>query len=140
MAEIYDLIVIGTGSVGSSTGYYAAKRGLSVLEIDSATPPHTNGSHHGETRMIRHAYGEGSSYVPLVLRAQELWNELKRDTQVDIFHQTGVLNIAPKQSSFLNNIITSAEKYELPIEVYDVSEARKKWPQFTMPDQFRAVL
>ncbi|WP_258183294.1 FAD-dependent oxidoreductase [Leuconostoc mesenteroides] len=43
MAEIYDLIVIGTGSVGSSTGYYAAKRGLSVLEIDSATPPHTNG-------------------------------------------------------------------------------------------------
>ncbi|MGO2325714.1 MAG: hypothetical protein ACTH5T_06675, partial [Leuconostoc mesenteroides] len=38
------------------------------------------------------------------------------------------------------NIITSAEKYELPIEVYDASEARKKWPQFTMPDQFRAVL
>lgn len=140
MAEIYDLIVIGTGSVGSSTGYYAAKRGLSVLEIDSATPPHTNGSHHGETRMIRHAYGEGSSYVPLVLRAQELWNELKRDTQVDIFHQTGVLNIAPKQSSFLNNIITSAEKYELPIEVYDAFQARKKWPQFTIPDQFKAVL
>lgn len=28
MAEIYDLIVTGTGSVGSSTGYYAAKRGV----------------------------------------------------------------------------------------------------------------
>lgn len=140
MTKIYDLIVIGTGSVGSSTGYYAAKRGLSVLEIDAGTPPHSEGSHHGETRIIRHAYGEGSSYVPLVLRAQELWHDLKSETDVDLFHETGVLNIAPKQSDFLGNIISSAQKYDLPINIYDAVSANKKWPQFTLPEHFKAIL
>lgn len=140
MTKIYDLIVIGTGSVGSSTGYYAAKRGLSVLEIDAGTPPHNDGSHHGETRIIRHAYGEGSSYVPLVLRAQELWHDLKSETDVDLFHETGVLNIAPKQSDFLGNIISSAQKYDLPINIYDAVSANKKWPQFTLPEHFKAIL
>lgn len=55
----YDLIVIGSGSVGSAAGYYASQAGLNVLMIDSAMPPHQAGSHHGETRIMRHAYGEG---------------------------------------------------------------------------------
>lgn len=94
----------------------------------------------GETRIIRHAYGEGSSYVPLVLRAQELWHDLKSETDVDLFHETGVLNIAPKQSDFLGNIISSAQKYDLPINIYDAVSANKKWPQFTLPEHFKAIL
>lgn len=41
MTHIYDLIIVGTGSVGAATGYYAAQKGLDVLEIDAYTPPHT---------------------------------------------------------------------------------------------------
>jgi N-methyl-L-tryptophan oxidase len=47
-----------------ATGYYLAKRGVKTLLIDAFDPPHSLGSHHGDTRMIRHAYGEGASYVP----------------------------------------------------------------------------
>lgn len=65
----YDLIIIGSGSVGSAAGYYATQAGLKVLMIDAHLPPHSEGSHHGDTRLIRHAYGEGERYVPLVLRA-----------------------------------------------------------------------
>ncbi|MEW7951093.1 FAD-dependent oxidoreductase, partial [Enterobacter hormaechei subsp. xiangfangensis] len=72
----YDLIIIGSGSVGSAAGYYATQAGLNVLMIDAHRPPHSEGSHHGDTRLIRHAYGEGERYVPLVLRAQTLWDEL----------------------------------------------------------------
>lgn len=49
----YDLIVVGSGSVGAAAGYYATRAGLKVLMIDSAIPPHRNGSHHGDTRIIR---------------------------------------------------------------------------------------
>ena len=66
----YDLIIIGSGSVGAAAGYYARQAGLNVLMIDAHQPPHQEGSHHGSTRLIRHAYGEGERYVPLVLRAR----------------------------------------------------------------------
>ena len=77
----YDLIIIGSGSVGAAAGYYATRAGLNVLMTDAHMPPHQHGSHHGDTRLIRHAYGEGEKYVPLVLRAQMLWDELSRHNE-----------------------------------------------------------
>ena len=35
---VYDLIVIGSGSVGAAAGWYATRAGLKVLMIDSAHP------------------------------------------------------------------------------------------------------
>lgn len=55
------------------------KRGIDTLLIDAYDPPHGMGSHHGETRLICHALGESSQYVPFVLRAQELWSELENE-------------------------------------------------------------
>ncbi len=78
----YDLIIIGSGSVGAAAGYYATRAGLKVLMTDAHMPPHQQGSHHGDTRLIRHAYGEGEKYVPLVLRAQTLWDELSTHVTV----------------------------------------------------------
>ncbi|MCD8668346.1 FAD-dependent oxidoreductase, partial [Klebsiella pneumoniae] len=53
----YDLIIIGSGSVGAAAGYYARRAGLNVLMTDAHQPPHQEGSHHGSSRLIRHAYG-----------------------------------------------------------------------------------
>ena len=99
----YDLIVIGSGSVGSAAGYYASQAGLNVLMVDSAMPPHQAGSHHGDTWIIRHAYGEGEGekYVPLVLRAQALWDQLSAQTGESLFQASGVLNLGPDDSIFL---------------------------------------
>ncbi len=97
----YDLIIIGSGSVGAAAGYYATRAGLNVLMTDAHMPPHQHGSHHGDTRLIRHAYGEGEKYVPLVLRAQTLWDELSRHNEEDpIFVRSGVINLGPADSTF----------------------------------------
>ncbi len=106
----YDLIIIGSGSVGAAAGYYATRAGLNVLMTDAHMPPHQHGSHHGDTRLIRHAYGEGEKYVPLVLRAQTLWDELSRHNEDDpIFVRSGVINLGPADSAFLANVAHSAE-------------------------------
>lgn len=140
MTEIYDLIVVGTGSVGSSAGYYASMKGLKVLEVDEGQPPHDQGSYHGDTRIIRHAYGENPMYVPLALRAQELWQSLEKQAQVKIFHETGVLNIGAEKSQFLSNIVISAEQYHLPIKIYDAKSANERWQQLNLPIGFEAIL
>ncbi|MET3682701.1 glycine/D-amino acid oxidase-like deaminating enzyme [Alkalibacillus flavidus] len=105
---MYDVAIIRAGSMGMAAGYYLSKAGKRVLLIDSNNPPHNKGSHHGDTRLIRQAYGEGSSYVPLALRAMTLWKELDRFSHRTLFYQTGVLNIGDDQSKFIQEVKQSA--------------------------------
>lgn len=132
----YDVIVIGAGSMGMATGYFLAKTGKNVLMIDAFNPPHEEGSHHGETRIIRFAYGEGASYVPFVKRAGELWKELEAQTNEQLFMQSGVINVGEASHSFIRNVITSSELYNLPLEQYTAAESMKKWPGLALPENF----
>ena len=73
----YDVIVLGVGSMGSSACYYLAKRGVRVLGLEQFDVPHELGSHAGQSRIIRKAYGEGTDYVPLLERAYHNWKSLE---------------------------------------------------------------
>ena len=74
---MYDAIVIGAaGGVGSAAMFHLASRGARVLGFDRFPPGHDRGSSHGRTRIIRQAYYEHPDYVPLLVRAYQLWDEL----------------------------------------------------------------
>ena len=45
----------------------------------ATSPPHSFGSTHGHSRIIREAYYEHPLYVPLVQRAYTLWHELEEE-------------------------------------------------------------
>src|SRR4026208_638539 len=104
MPSSYDVIVVGLGAMGSATLYHLARRGHRVLGLDRFHPPHTLGSSHGQTRIIREAYFEHPSYVPIVQRAYELWAELETHSKQSLprsarasqlFLQTGGVMIGP---------------------------------------------
>src|SRR5919112_4497680 len=93
MNNKYDTVVVGLGAMGSAAVYQLAKRGKKVLGIDRFTPPHANGSSHGESRIIRQAIGEGEEYVPLALRSYELWREIETETGKELLKITGGLTL-----------------------------------------------
>ncbi|WJD48179.1 N-methyl-L-tryptophan oxidase [Enterobacter sp. PGRG2] len=132
----YDLIIVGSGSVGAAAGYYATRAGLNVLMTDAWLPPHQHGSHHGDTRLIRHAYGEGEKYVPLVLRAQSLWDELAADSGEAVFERTGVINLGPADSAFLANVAQSAREFNLDVERLDAAALMARWPEIRVPEGY----
>jgi len=132
----YDLIIIGSGSVGAATGYYASRAGLNVLMTDAHLPPHQQGSHHGDTRLIRHAYGEGEKYVPLVLRAQQLWDQLASESGEAVFERTGVINLGPADSKFLANVAHSAKQWDLAVEKLDAPSLMARWPEISVPEDY----
>ena len=72
-SQHYDAIVIGLGGMGSAALFHFAQRGKRVLGIEQFGIAHDKGSSHGVTRIIRLAYHEHPSYVPLMRRAYELW-------------------------------------------------------------------
>lgn len=135
----YDVIILGAGSMGMSAGYYLTKKGKRVVLIDQFDPPHTLGSHHGSTRIIRHAYGEGDYYVELALKSQELLLELQQTTGEELFIQTGVLNMGRHDSTFIRNVKRSAEKFSLPVEVLLANDIHKKWAGLKLPEQYIGI-
>src|SRR6056297_2582047 len=71
-----DVVIIGVGGMGSAAAYHLARRGLDVVGLERDNIPHSNGSSHGVTRIIRLPQYENPVYVPFVRRAFELWEEL----------------------------------------------------------------
>ncbi len=139
MNHHYDVVIVGAGSMGMAAGYYLTKAKLRTLLIDAFDPPHVLGSHHGDTRIIRHAYGEGRNYVPLALRAQALWGELEAATGQTLFRQTGVISVNAPGTTFVEEVIASAEVYSLPLEVLTADEIRYRWPGISIPDSYRGT-
>jgi N-methyl-L-tryptophan oxidase len=133
---VFDVAIIGAGTMGMPAGAFLAQQNVKTLLIDAFDPPHNHGSHHGDTRMIRHAYGEGRQYVTLVKRAQQLWEDLERKSGYKIFEKTGVLGLGPRDSTFLHETIEAANKYELPLQVLKANEIKEKWPGISIPDHF----
>ncbi|RAS20435.1 N-methyl-L-tryptophan oxidase [Paraburkholderia bryophila] len=130
--QSFDTLIVGAGSVGMAAGYHLSKAGNKVLLLDADDPPHLTGSHHGGTRLIRHAYGEGAAYVPLALRAQQLWLELEQEASASIFERTGIVNIGPQGAPFMQEVQRSASQYGLPMEFLDGAEASRRWPAWRL--------
>lgn len=136
----YHTIVLGLGAMGSAALYHLAKRGVRVLGIDRFDPPHTQGSSHGETRVIREAYFEHPSYVPFVQRAYELWAELERESGQSLYLKTGGLMIGPEGSTVLDGSIRSAREHGLPHEILSARQIRKRYPGLSPEDEMSGVL
>ena len=134
MSKTYDVIVVGLGAMGAATLCHLAQRGVKVLGIDQFTPPHEQGSSHGQTRIIREAYFEDPIYVPMIQRAIELWRELEREAGQDLYLQTGGLMIGAPDSIIFSGSQRSAREHSLPCEVLGSAEIRKRFPAL-MPEE-----
>ena len=122
MTQHYDAIVIGLGGMGSAALYQLAKRGLNVLGIDQFEIPHNLGSSHGLTRIIRLAYYEDLSYVPLLRRAYELWADLEAEFGEQLFFQTGSIDMGPEDSDVFRGSLASCIEHDFAHDVLDSVE------------------
>jgi len=127
---VYDVIVAGLGGMGSAAAYHLAARGERVLGLERHTPAHDKGSSHGESRIIRQAYFEGAEYVPLLFRAYELWEELEGETGENLMTLCGGLFIGPEDGELVSGSVASADEHDLPYEMLDSSELKRRFPVF----------
>jgi sarcosine oxidase len=125
---MYDVIVLGLGAMGSAAAYHLAARGKRVLGLERFDVAHDLGSSHGDSRIIRQAYHEHPSYVPLALRAYELWERLEQDSRKSILRKTGGLMIGPPGSPVVEGAIHSATLHNLTFESLTAKELKRRFP------------
>ncbi|MBJ7291898.1 FAD-dependent oxidoreductase, partial [Williamsia sp.] len=123
-SQRYDVIVVGLGGMGSAAAYHLAARGQCVLGLERFSPAHDRGSSHGGSRIIRQSYFEDPAYVPLLLRAYELWEELARDSGRDVYRITGGLFVGPPTCATVSGSRHAAELWGLAHEVLTADEVR----------------
>ncbi|MFC7156812.1 N-methyl-L-tryptophan oxidase [Halomarina halobia] len=135
----YDVIVLGVGGMGSAAVYHLARRGVDVLGIERFDVPHANGSSHGITRIIRRAYYEHPSYIPLIERAYDLWDDLAEETGRPVVHRTGSVDAAPAGDVVFEGSLRSCEEYDIPHEVLTGAELAERFPGYRLPEDYRAL-
>jgi sarcosine oxidase len=130
----YDVIIVGLGGMGSAAASHLARRGLRVLGLERHQPVHALGSSHGGSRIFRTAYFEDPAYVPLLLRAHELWQQLEHDAQETVFTTTGCLIVGGQDRLGVSGSVTSAREWGLPYELFDAAELRRRYPVLAPDD------
>lgn len=121
--------------MGSSILAHCAARGASVIGVEQFHPAHDLGSSHGKTRMIRKAYFEDPAYVPLVLRAYELWPQLERAAGQKILHITGLLSVGDEMSEIIQGTRRAAMEHDLAVETLSQREVKSRYPALKLEDE-----
>lgn len=140
MSRHFDAIVLGTGGMGSAAAYHLARRGKSVLALERFDVPHEQGSSHGVSRIIRLAYFEHPSYVPLLRRAFDLWRDLESQAGERLLFVTGSVDASPEGGMVFEGSRRSCVEHGLPHEVLTGAELNRRFPGYGLPDDYRAVL
>ena len=140
MSQQFDVAVVGLGAMGSAALLELARRGVRAVGFDRFHPPHTLGSTHGRSRIIRQAYYEAPAYVPLVRRAYELWDLLTKETGVPVFQKTGGLMLGPRDGLLVSGSRLSAVTHGVPFEELDSAAITRRFPDLRPEPDTAAIL
>jgi sarcosine oxidase len=136
----FDVVVCGLGVMGSAALRELSRRGLRALGIDRFTPGHDRGSSHGATRIIRLDYFEHPSYVPLLRRAYELWDELEQSSGQKLIHITGIVEIGDSDGMLITGVLASIRQHSLQHELLSAEDLMRRCPAFHLPSHYQAVV
>lgn len=134
----FDLIVVGAGAMGSATAYWAQKQGLNVLLLEQNELLHTQGSSHGESRIIRLSYSE-PYFIQMMKRSYELWTELEKEGSRQLVFRTGGMDFGRETNPGLKKVMESHRKAGLDNEILNSKELSAHFPQFKVDEDYLGI-
>lgn len=132
--------VIGTGTMGAQAAWRLAARGADVVAFDRFAPGHDRGAAGGDTRIFRSAHFEDPRYVPLLRHADQLWDELQRQSGRKLRELVGCLLMGSSQHEQMRTVAESIDQHDLDHEVLDAAAMAKRFPQYPLDDGDVAIL
>jgi sarcosine oxidase len=126
--------------MGAATCWHLARRGQRVLGLERFDIPHSMGSSHGVNRIIRLAYFEHPSYVPILRRAFALWRETEQLFGEQLLYVTGSLDIGRPSSRIITGSLESCAQHGLAHELMEAAELNRRFPGYRLPPEHVGVL
>ncbi|CAM5164418.1 unnamed protein product [Eretmochelys imbricata] len=126
-SSLYDTIVVGAGIQGSFTAYHLAKRGRDTLLLEQFPLPHSRGSSHGQSRIIRHAYAQ-EHYTQMMAESYGLWEQLEAEAGAPLYRQTGLLVLAANTNPEFQRFCQTLAQHHIPSELFTAESLRGRFP------------
>lgn len=104
------IAVVGTGTVGSQVLWQLARRGVNAVGYELFSPGHPRGAAGGESRLFRYVELEDLRYLPVVQRANTLWNELEDTSDASLRSLNGALTLLEEGTAASSIALESAEQ------------------------------
>lgn len=101
--SVFDCVVAGAGIEGSATAYYLAKNGFRTLLLEQFPLPHSRGSSHGQSRIIRKAYRQ-PIFAEMMKEAYPMWKDLEIESATILQRTTGVLLMGTNRKKYLASV------------------------------------
>nr|AAC39948.1 sarcosine oxidase [Mus musculus] len=125
--DFWDAIVIGAGIQGCFTAYHLAKHSKSVLLLEQFFLPHSRGSSHGQSRIIRKAYPE-DFYTMMMKECYQTWAQLEREAGTQLHRQTELLLLGTKENPGLKTIQATLSRQGIDHEYLSSVDLKQRFP------------
>lgn len=129
MTKDYDVIIIGSGSVGTPTAYFLAKEGLRVLVLDELASS-GQGQNKAAIGGVRATHSDPAK-IQICLQSLDIFSNWKEKTGTDIGWKGGGYSFPvyrDKEEKTLKSILPIQKKHGLEIDWYDSDEIKKIIP------------
>jgi sarcosine oxidase subunit beta len=132
---VFDVVIIGAGSVGTPLAFFLAKSGVNTLVLDRL-PSAGQGSNKAAIGGVRATHSDPAK-IRLGLRSLEIFSHWEEEYGDDIeWHSGGYSFLAygEKQESTLKNLLQRQKSYGLNIDWYDRQQILERIPALNCTD------
>ncbi|XP_077863007.1 peroxisomal sarcosine oxidase-like [Saccoglossus kowalevskii] len=136
---IWDAVVVGAGVEGSSTAYNLSKNNQKTLLLEQFGLPHSRGSSHGQTRIIRYGYSE-PYYSAMMPECFRIWHDVEKQTGVTLITETKLLTLDIPPYTGLKNKKEVLTNLGIGLESFNGRQLKEKYPMIECGPQYKAIL
>lgn len=125
----YDIAVAGAGVFGAWTALRLRQLGCSVALFDPYGPGNSRASSGGESRIIRMGYGPDDVYTKMSIYSLAQWKALFAKSGERLFHQSGVLWIAPQGDTYALRTREVLQEHGVAFDLLSADDLSRRFPQ-----------
>ncbi|MGV9867509.1 N-methyl-L-tryptophan oxidase [Rhodococcus koreensis] len=121
--------VVGIGTMGAQCLWQLSRRGVDVCGYETYAPGHARAGAGGDSRLYRTVELEDTRYSPIVARADQLWDELQRESRRELRTITGVLLTGSPADPQMELALENASDTGTAHQIWDETTLSRQVPQ-----------
>jgi len=132
--DVFDVCVIGAGVEGSSTARYLASRGKKALLLEQFPLPHSRGSSHGQSRIVRYGYSQ-AFHTALMPEAFQMWDEIEKKAGRALIRKCGLLTVDEPPFADVSQVISNVRDVGQECVQLTAEEINKRFPGLSVSSE-----